>query len=106
MDKNTVLNQLFDQLLLLPRFKDYSNEKKEELKKRLVKEYEERINKTIIVNMPHSKSEEFLEILDTKNIDVIDKFIETNIPHIGTLMEAETSKFIQQLILKGNEQKE
>ena len=56
--------------------------------------------------MPHSKSEEFLEILDTKNIDVIDKFIETNIPHIGTLMEAETSKFIQQLILKGNEQKE
>ena len=32
MDKNTTLNDLFDQLLLLPRFKDYSNEKKEELK--------------------------------------------------------------------------
>jgi hypothetical protein len=106
MDKNTTLNDLFDQLLLLPRFKDYSNEKKEELKIRLVKEYEERVNKAIIVNMPKEKSEEFLDILDTKNIDVIDKFIETNIPNIDYLIEAETSKFIQQLILKGNEQKD
>jgi hypothetical protein len=106
MDKNTTLNDLFDQLLLLPRFKDYSNEKKEELKVRLVKEYEERVNKAIIVNMPKEKSEEFLDILDTKNIDVIDKFIETNIPNIDYLIEAETSKFIQQLILKGNEQKD
>jgi hypothetical protein len=106
MDKNTTLNELFDQLLLLPRFKEYSPEKKEELKKRLLKEYEERINKAIIINIPKEKSEEFLEILDTKNIDVIDKFIETNIPGIDNLIEAETSRFIQQLILRGSEQKE
>lgn len=106
MDKNETLNKLFDQLLQLPRFKDYDEEKKEELKVRLVKEYEERINKSIIVNMPKEKSEEFLEILDSKNLDVIDKFIETNIPNINTIIEAETSKFIQQIILKGSEVKE
>lgn len=106
MDKSATINLLFDQLLFLPRFKDYSNEKKEQLKLKLLSEYEERINKSIIVNMPREKSEEFLDILDCKKIDLIDKFIETNIPNIDYVIESETSKFIQQLILKGNEQKD
>lgn len=102
--KDEILNKLFNELLTLPKFKDYDEDKKTALKSKLLKEYNDRINKIIIVNIPIDKSEEFLKILESKDINQIDKFIVENIPNIDDVIEAETSKFIQQIILKGREE--
>ncbi|NBO17510.1 MAG: hypothetical protein EBV07_01300, partial [Proteobacteria bacterium] len=45
--KDEMLNLLLTELLTLPKFRDYSSEKKEALKDKLVKEYDDRINKAI-----------------------------------------------------------
>jgi hypothetical protein len=103
--KNEMLNKLFDEILTLPKFQSYTEEKKTLLKEKLLKEYNDRINKVIVVNIPINKAEEFLHLLESKDINQIDKFIIEHIPNIDDLLEAETSKFIQQLILKGNEDK-
>ncbi len=101
MNKNEILNNLLDHLLTLPKFETMENEKKELLKTKLINEYNDRINKLIIINIPLNKSEEFLAILDSKNTSRIDKYIEEQIPNLDDLIEAETSRFIQQIILKG-----
>lgn len=103
MQKEELLNNLIDQLLTLPKFNDFSAEKKQVLKEKLIKEYNERINKSIVINMPIEKADDFLAVLETKKLDDIDEFILKNIPDIDNLIEMETSKFIQQIILKGNE---
>jgi len=102
--KDEMLNLLLTELLTLPKFRDYSSEKKEALKDKLVKEYDDRINKAIVINVPIDKSEEFLKVLDEKNTEKIDKFIQDNIPNIDDILEAETSRFIQQIITKGHEE--
>jgi len=102
--KDEILNKLFNEILTLPKFKSYDDAKKEALKDKLFKEYNDRINKVIVINIPVEKSEEFLKVLDTKDINLIDKFIVDHIPNIDDVLEAETSKFIQQLILKGQEE--
>lgn len=102
--KDDILNKLFDEILTLPKFKSFNEEKKTALKSKLMKEYNDRINKVIVTSIPVGKSEEFLQILDTKDVNLIDKFIVDNIPNIDDVIEAETSKFIQQLILKGQEE--
>lgn len=102
--QENILENLLDELLTLPKFKELELEKKTKLKAKLIKEYGDRINKVIITNIPINKSEEFLIILDEKNVEKVDKFITDNIPHIDELIEAETSRFIQQIILKGREE--
>ena len=52
-------------------FKSYDDAKKEALKDKLFKEYNDRINKVIVINIPVEKSEEFLKVLDlVKSFDV------------------------------------
>jgi hypothetical protein len=104
MTKDEILNKLIDEILTMPKFKNFEGEKKIVLRNKLIKEYNERINKAIVINMPIEKSEEFLNVLDSKNIEKIDQFIQVNIPNIDDILEAETSKFVQQLILKGQEE--
>jgi len=104
MTKDEILNKLIDEILTMPKFKNFEGEKKIVLRNKLIKEYNERINKAIVINMPIEKSEEFLSVLDSKNIEKIDQFIQVNIPNIDDILEAETSKFVQQLILKGQEE--
>lgn len=104
MNKEEILKQLIDRLLELPKFKNFDSDKKEKLKEKLLNEYNERINKVIVINIPKEKSEEFLSVLDTNDLNIIDKFILDNIPQIDELIEAETSRFIQQIILKGSEE--
>jgi len=102
--KDEILNKLLNELLTLPRFKNLDEEKKSSLKQKLIKEYNDRINKAIVINIPVDKSEDFLKVLETKNVEKIDQFIQEHIPNIDDLLEAETSKFIQQIILKGQEE--
>lgn len=104
MTKDEILNNLIDEILTMPKFKNFNGEKKIALRNKLIKEYNERINKAIVINMPIEKSEEFLNVLDSKNIEKIDQFIQVNIPNIDDVLEAETSRFVQQLILKGQEE--
>ena len=73
--KNEMLNKLFDEILTLPKFKAYTEEKKNSLKEKLLKEYNDRINKVIVVNIPINKAEEFLQLLESKDINQIDKLI-------------------------------
>jgi len=104
MTKDEILNKLIDEILTMPKFKNFEGEKKIVLRNKLIKEYNERINKAIVINMPIEKSEEFLNVLDSKNIEKIDQFIQVNIPNIDDILEAETSMFVQQLLLKGQEE--
>jgi len=102
--KDQMLELLLTELLTLPKFKDFTEEKKEALKNKLVKEYNDRINKAIVINIPLDKSEEFLKVLDEKNVEKIDEFIQKTIPNVDEILEAETSRFIQQIIIKGHEE--
>jgi hypothetical protein len=99
--KNELLDQLFDEILTLPRFQLYTVAQQKALKAQLAAEYDERINQLIVASIPIDKAEEFLVVLDTGETEKIDAFISEHIPNIDDLLEAETTQFIQMIIRMG-----
>lgn len=92
-NQSEAINIFVDRLIEEKKFENVSPETLEQIKEDLLGRVEDRINAITLENMPREKLEEFNKLLDTANMEDIQKFCQNNIPDLNEIIAKELLNF-------------
>lgn len=92
-NETQIMNEFVERLIMEKDFENIDSEVREQIRQDLLERVEERINATILENMPTEKLEEFNALLNSANSDEIQSYCQKNISKLDEIIAESLVQF-------------